>query len=70
MRLHVKTKLRKEKIHLILLKEVKTIEVVIEEEEVVVTMAMEGVDKVMKDKEIKEEGISNKSIKKIQFALF
>ena len=43
---------------------------VIEEEEVVVTMAMEGVDKVMKDKEIKEEGISNKSIKKIQFALF
>lgn len=33
MRLHVKTKLRKEIIHLILLKEVKTIEVVIEVEE-------------------------------------
>jgi len=44
--------------------------VVIEEEEVVVTMAMEGVVKVTKDKEIKEEGINNKSIKKIQFALF
>jgi hypothetical protein len=44
--------------------------VVIEEEEVAVTMDMEGVDKATKDKEIKEEGINNKSIKKIQFALF